>query len=320
MTRPCRCFAVGVLLLACLPSSAFIVPTRTPIRLGRKHPIPSTVLRRYYQNGNGADVPPKIILPAEDKDDKTVPVHTPPPAAESQLIQQPPKTEPQDRAIVLPPFVAAGKKDKSGASKNVLSRVKARIRKLRPATKFRVGLGLAALVSLSLTSLFRARWLSLVTRWVSHRGFQGLSALGRTIAFAWGALVAYPRLLDRRAAERKQRDREKALDRRRNELYQLAAEVSRLRQELSSIDAEIRSFRREVISLKALASSSVNASSEDSNGIQEAITAEMAHLAQLRSDTQAALSAARQTWAEARASSPPDAWPGSVPPLLSSRK
>ena len=45
------------------------------------------------------------------------------------------------------------------------------------------------------------------------------------------------------------------------------------------------------------------------DSIQEAIKEEMAHLTQLRKDTQTALTVARQLWAEARAQAPPEAWP-----------
>jgi prefoldin subunit 5 len=88
------------------------------------------------------------------------------------------------------------------------------------------------------------------------------------------------------------------MERRRIHLADLAGEVSRLRQELASIDAEIRAFRREIISLQ------VYAKNDDSSfDVKEAIGAEMAHLAHLRSNTQANLAAAQQIWTEVRSQS-----------------
>jgi len=223
----------------------------------------------------------------------------------------------------------------------------------RPSTRFRVTLlSVSAFAGLALVRINTKRVnaaVSLATAvqgWIHHRGFQGLAAMGRTFAYAWAALVAYPRLLDRRATERQQKRRDKQLELRRNELIGFATEVFRLQQELASIDAEIRSFRREIISLRALVAAQVgnnhgvmnNASSgkksspssftttttttSSSSGgsssstphvddIQNAIAAEMSHLEHLRADTQTALTVARQMWAEARAQSPPEAWPAS---------
>ena len=225
-------------------------------------------------------------------------------------------------------------------------RLKKRLSK--PSTKFLAALfSLTALVGFGLAGL---SWPGAAGKvgstlaqqthyWIRHRGFQGFSALGRTVAYLWALLVAYPRLLDRRAAERRQKRRDAVVEQRRQELLGLAGEVSRLRQELATIDAEIRSFRREIISLQALVASNNNnnrntaapgvsftpegsvmtpppTNGESSttphvDGIQEAIAAEMAHLAHLRKNTQAALTVTRQLWAEARAQAPPEAWPAS---------
>jgi hypothetical protein len=175
---------------------------------------------------------------------------------------------------------------------------------------------------------------TIVTRWLASRGFQGIAALGRSVAYGWALFVGYPRLLDRRAKEKKKREREKALERWRVYLRSLAAEVVRLRQELSSIDSEIRTFRREIISLKASLTknegvdtkrddcdsrkSSTNNSAQWNDDIQEAITQEMTHLRQLRDDTKQALAAARETWSEMRAKSPLEAWEADDFLLLSS--
>jgi hypothetical protein len=220
----------------------------------------------------------------------------------------------KERKIILPPSSSSAKNYLLAEPRpqKVSRGITARLKHLRPATKFRAALALATVACLSLTSLlWKTRWTTLLTTWFRHRGFQGLSSFGRTIGYAWALLVAYPRLLDKKASERKQRERERYLEQRRAELYQLAAEVSRLSQELSSIDAEIRAFRREIISLQAL---STEKSDDTNKGVREAIRDEMSHLAQIRSDAQAALSAARQTWAEARAQSPPEAWPRNMHP------
>jgi hypothetical protein len=173
----------------------------------------------------------------------------------------------------------------------------------RPSVQFRVQLGLGAMAALAL-----CRWwipttkvTTAIQHWVTHRGFQGIAALGRSVAYGWALLVGYPRMLDRRAHEKQRNERDKALERRRHQLRALAAEVARLRHEVATLDQEMRTFRREIISFKA-------------NGIvldpdvQEAIGVEMAHLGQLLADTQAALVAVRQTWAELRSKSPPELW------------
>jgi uncharacterized protein YlxW (UPF0749 family) len=150
----------------------------------------------------------------------------------------------------------------------------------------------------------------LTTEWFSQRGFQGMAAMGRTVVYLWGLLVAYPVLLDRRADERHRQQADKEMERRRDHLVRLAADIARLRHDLATLDAEVRAFRREVILLKVYARSDNN----DHGEIQAAIEAEMAHLAQLRSDTKAALMAARQVWAEYRSTSPSEVWDDAVVP------
>lgn len=164
----------------------------------------------------------------------------------------------------------------------------------RPANKFRIGLGVTLMTFLSIASLIAptSRLLVGIQSWLSHRGFQGLAALGRSIAYGWALFIGYPRLLDRRQMERQHRDKVRVRERHEKLILQLRSEVSQFQQNLETIDAEIRSFRREIINLKAFAK-------DDNPDVQEAITAEMAHLAHLRSDAQAALTAARQEWAKA---------------------
>ena len=261
------------------------------------------------------------------------------------------------------------KKDKTEPSRLSLWRKQISnkiVKKLqKPGTQFRAGLlsmaaafaGLALLRGGSASSSMLSSLAISTQTWIQHRGFQGLAAFGRTFTYIWAVFVAYPKMLDRRAAERKSKQRDQQLEQRRKELRGLAAEVSRLQQELASIDAEIRSFRREIISMKAMMAASkaqkqgggnvnnnnilwsdngdatASAASApkltppthdgvgDDDSVQEAIAAEMAHLAQIRADTQASLTVARQLWAEAKAQSPPEAWPTSAwlyPPSSSS--
>jgi signal transduction histidine kinase len=199
------------------------------------------------------------------------------------------------------------KKDSSflvGFLRAKLKRVRAALRK--PGMKFRVRLGLVAAAAISIASLVvpQKRLFLIVQKWIAHRGFQGLAAFGRSVAYGWALLVAYPRMLDRRANERRKQEKVNKLEQRRKYLRSLAKEVVRLRQELSSIDGEIRAFRREIISLKAYANKEIGMDAD----VQEGISNEMVHLAQLRANTQAALLAARHTWSEVRSKSPSDAW------------
>ena len=183
----------------------------------------------------------------------------------------------------------------------------------RPGNQFRFKLGLGVMTAVALGSLLvRPNASSLWTtmrHWLSHRGFQGLAAAGRTVAYAWALLVGYPRLLDKRAAEQERKQRDVAAERQRVHRQMLATEVMRLRTELAALDKEMRTFRRQIITWKA------NNNNNNNNGttmmnpdIQEAIAAEMAHLAQLRADTQAALTAVRARWADVRAKSSPELW------------
>lgn len=185
-----------------------------------------------------------------------------------------------------------------------LQRVGLALRK--PGMRFRVRLGLITTIAVSVAGFFvpKKQILLVIQKWIAHRGFQGIAALGRSVAYGWALLVAYPRMLDKRASERRKQEKLSKLDQRRKYLRSLAGEVVRLRQELSSIDGEIRAFRREIISLRAYA----NKENGIDPDVQEAIGTEMAHLAQLRADTQAALLAARHTWSEVRSKSPSEAW------------
>lgn len=187
----------------------------------------------------------------------------------------------------------------------------------RPGFKFRLRLGIITAAALVVTRAVLKQYgvdtsiVSLTTDWFSQRGFQGVAAMGRTVVYLWGLLVAYPVLLDRRADERHRQQTDKEMERRRDHLVRLAADIARLRHDLATLDAEVRAFRREVILLKVYARSGDN---NDHGEIQTAIEAEMAHLAQLRSDTKAALMAARQVWAEYRATSPLEVWDDAVVP------
>jgi hypothetical protein len=245
----------------------------------------------------------KIVLPSSTAPPKVEPVtETEPPTSTTKLqlhVSQPDAKRATGRRKSLSKLFkttpSPSQQRLSFPSKNYFS---------RPGMQFRLRLGLATVTAFSLTTFLffprhRTKLLQIVQRWLASRGFQGISALGRSIAYIWALLVGYPRLLDRRAHEGKRRDQEKHLERCRAYLRSLAAEVSRFRQELVTIDTEIRSFRREIITLKAY-------SKDEDPDVQEAISAEMAHLAQLRSDTQAGLAAARQAWAEARSKSPPE--------------
>jgi hypothetical protein len=182
----------------------------------------------------------------------------------------------------------------------------------RPGLKFRLRLGVVTAVALVVSGVVLKQRMdtsivALTKEWLNQRGFQGLAALGRSVVYLWGLLVAYPIMLDRRADERHRQQLEKEAERRREKLNRLAGEIVRLQQELATLDAEVRSFRREVILLKVYA--------RDDNGeVQAAIEAEMSHLAQLRSDTKAALTAARHALAEYRSTSPPEVLDDAVVP------
>eukprot|EP00537_Pseudo-nitzschia_pungens_P017701 CAMPEP_0172400318 /NCGR_PEP_ID=MMETSP1061-20121228/45345_1 /TAXON_ID=37318 /ORGANISM="Pseudo-nitzschia pungens, Strain cf. pungens" /LENGTH=567 /DNA_ID=CAMNT_0013133531 /DNA_START=201 /DNA_END=1904 /DNA_ORIENTATION=- len=157
-------------------------------------------------------------------------------------------------------------------------------KKLRPGQKFRLRLGVATLAFVSLYNAVLAGgagatggWIgtrvvsgaaatatatttattastgfgSLLRRWLSSRGFQGISAFGRSVAYGWAILVAYPRMLDRRAKERRAKKEEEALRQWRQVLKGIAEEVVRLKKELSLLEGEIRAFRREILAIRA---------------------------------------------------------------------
>ncbi len=219
-----------------------------------------------------------------------------------------------------------------------------RWRRLRPGQKFRIRLGLAFVAFVSLWNTVIARsysglitgiltgaaatttatgFGSLLRRWLSSRGFQGIAALGRSIAYGWAIFVAYPRMLDRRAKERRMKREEEALKQWRSYLKAIAAEVNRLKKELSLLDGEIRTFRREILAIRAARVENTATNSKDINHVdvddqndtdrsksqsdrvlREAITSEMAHLTRLRDDTRLALTTARKRWSEVRLKRP----------------
>ena len=224
-----------------------------------------------------------------------------------------------------------------------------RWRRLRPGQKFRFRLGLGVIAFVSLWNTIVARnyggfitsiltgaaatttatgFGSLLRRWLSNRGFQGIAALGRSIAYGWAIFIAYPRMLDRRAKERRMKREEEVLKQWRTYLKAIADEVSRLKKELSLLDGEIRAFRREILAIRAARIESSEASSKnishtdssDNNNsnrsdindrnnqsdrvLREAIINEMAHLTRLRDDTRLALTTARKRWSEVRSKRP----------------
>jgi len=221
--------------------------------------------------------------------------------------------------------------------------------RLRPGQKFRFRLGLASIAFVSLWNTVVIRnyggfitgiltgaaatttatgFGSLLRRWLSNRGFQGIAALGRSIAYGWAIFVAYPRLLDRRAKERRLKREEEAFDQWRRYLKGAADEVVRLRKELSLLEGEIRAFRREILAIRA-ARIDTSAATSKKNGIgdwddnesshgsnkndnsnksdrilREAIINEMTQLTRLRDDTRSALTMARKRWSEIRSKRP----------------
>mmetsp|Transcript_5245 Transcript_5245/g.10834 ORF Transcript_5245/g.10834 Transcript_5245/m.10834 type:complete len:482 (-) Transcript_5245:1727-3172(-) len=224
-----------------------------------------------------------------------------------------------------------------------------RWRRLRPGQRFRFRLGLFTIAFVSLWNTIVARnyggvitsiltgaaatttatgFGSILRRWFSTRGFQGIAALGRSIAYGWAIFVAYPRMLDRRAKERRLKREEEALKQWRSYLKAIAEEVSRLKKELSLLDGEIRTFRREILAIRAariessapISKKNSNADSDNHNSthrgngydgsidsdriLREAIVSEMAHLTRLRDDTRLALTTARKRWSEVRSKKP----------------
>jgi len=221
--------------------------------------------------------------------------------------------------------------------------------RLRPGQKFRFRLGIISIAFVSLwntvvvrkysgfiTGIFTGAaatttatsFGSIFRRWFSNRGFQGIAALGRSFAYGWAIFVAYPRMLDRRAKERRLKREEKALDQWMRYIKGTADEVVRLRKELSSLEGEIRAFRREILAIRAaridsfsaMSKKNDNADSDDNNStlrnnyddssnksdriLREAIINEMTHLIRLRDDTRLTLTMARKRWSEVRAKRP----------------
>jgi hypothetical protein len=254
---------------------------------------------------------PKLVLPAQSKRPSSSAVRPVEPVEHQQSMQLSSSTghhssmvktkKKQPELIHLSGFASINKKWQSLRD--------------RPGFKFRLRLGIITAAAFVVTRAVLKQYgmdisiVSLTTEWFSQRGFQGMAAMGRTVVYLWGLLVAYPVLLDRRADERHRHQAEKEMERRRDHLVRLAADIARLRHDLASLDAEVRAFRREVILLKVYARSD-----NDHGEIQAAIEAEMAHLAQLRSDTKSALMAARQVWAEYRSTSPTEVWDDAVVP------
>ena len=247
-------------------------------------------------------------------------------------------------------------------TKNVVSdrirTLREKFRQLKPGTRFRWKLGFVTTAFVALSSLMggvgtsikvlsNPKYFSkgtiqlfhLVKTWLSHRGWQGLAAMGRAIAYGWALLVAYPRLLDKRQQDKRKQKRADLKAMRRRRLTRLADQVSKLRSELRQIDAEIRSFKREIIAMKAYRTSSSSSSRSQSTSniigideekgsdsstsggssssrdessrsdssriddidIQDAIDEEMADLRHLRHDTYASFVAARKAYTDYRA-------------------
>lgn len=231
------------------------------------------------------------------------------------VLPMDPNATPRETTLRLPPLTppqATWQTTKRWLQKgrSLWNTVTAQARSLwkRPAVQFRVAL-MGALTVGYVTTWFRLPQLwNLVQTWIAHRGFQGMAAFGRSFAYVWAALVAYPRLLDRRANDVRKRREEAVLQRRRERLNKLANQVVRLRNERLKLDAEIRSFRREIIALKIHTTVAIDDQESNNSAIQAAIDSEMAHLSQLRSETQTALTASRQAWAEYRSRMPPEVW------------
>mmetsp|Transcript_25097 Transcript_25097/g.37090 ORF Transcript_25097/g.37090 Transcript_25097/m.37090 type:complete len:340 (-) Transcript_25097:44-1063(-) len=262
-------------------------------------------------NGKGSHKNIGIILHSDEKaDGPTL----------SEIVTTLNKTTVNEGELILP-FTSTDKESTesknqnlTGSKSGIFSKIKltrGKLRKLRPSTKFRIRLGFSTIAVLLIWGQVVpwTRLFEIGSNWFNHRGFQGLAAMGRSVTYGWALFVAYPRMLDRRASERRRNEQQKAIEQRRDQLTRVSGQVARLRQELLDIDAEIRAFRREIISLKAYAK-------EGDPDVQEAIHAEMSHLAQLRSSKQAALATARQVWAEVKAKSPPESWDLHDPELL----
>ena len=257
------------------------------------------------------------------------------------------------------------KKKKNSHTKNNKIDLGRRWRRLRPGQKFRLRLGAAAVVFVSLWDTIGVRNFSgvitgivtgaaatttttgfggILRRWFSNRGFQGIAALGRSIAYGWAILVAYPRMLDRRSKDRRLKRDEEAFKRWNRYLQGTADEAIRLRRELSLLEGEIRTFRREILAIRAaringsstttktmksggstdsnhlsdidnsIRDNNINNNNNTNNNsssnnesdriLRDAVINEMSHLTRLRDDTRLALTTARQRWSEVRAKRP----------------
>jgi hypothetical protein len=210
-------------------------------------------------------------------------------------------------------------------------------RRLRPGQKFRLRLVTAALIVASFWNIIAVQsggtYIGIITilqKWLSHRGFQGLAAAGRSCAYLWAILVAYPRMLDKRSKERRRKREDEMVDRWRNILRNSSEEIVRLRRELSLLEKEIRTFRREILAIRAArinnnnidytSSESTKRSNDNDNNnnnnnndennnnhshiggneesklIREVILQEMNQLTLLRDDTRTLLTASRKRY------------------------
>ena len=123
-----------------------------------------------------------------------------------------------------------------------------------------------------------------------------MAAFGRSIAYVWALFVAYPKWLDKKAAEQQQETLTRKLESKKKYLKNLAQEAVILRSHMYGLESEIRSFRRDVLTLRAQGYVDPE--------IQDAIADEMAYLVQLKQDTQQALMTVKQAWSDARSRNP----------------
>jgi len=165
----------------------------------------------------------------------------------------------------------------------------------RPGMRFRLRLGLLGSIAWYLASVVlppNQNPTVLLSQWMSQRGFQGLAALGRSIAYGWAVLIAYPRWLDKKAMEKQQSILTIKLESKKKYLKSLAQEVVMLRSHIYSLESEIRSFRRDILTMRAQGYVDPE--------IQDAITDEMAYLIELKRDSQQALANVKRAWSEIR--------------------
>ena len=197
-------------------------------------------------------------------------------------------------------------------------------RRLRPGQKFRLRLVTAALLIASFWNIIAVQSggtyigiMTILRKWLSHRGFQGLAAAGRSCAYLWALLVAYPRMLDKRSKERRRKREDEMVDRWRNILRNSSEEIVRLNRELSILEKEMRTFRREILAIRAARVNNNNIDytkrnnendAENKNNhsrieeneelklIREVILQEMNQLTRLRDDTRTLLTASRKRY------------------------